>query len=425
MNISLRPVNEKGYEYKFSPILSGKENSAALQKAADKGGEIRITEPGIYDIEDTVYLGSDTTLIFGEGVILRRQSSSPFNGNVFINKGAFTGKSDKNIKIKGLKLLVNGVEFTPPSEDWNKTIIGLRGHIAFLYIENLTLENIEITGLEKLAYGIQVCNFKNVLIDTVYIEGKKDGVHFGPGTDFVLRNGTFRTADDPIALNADDYAVSNPTLGVIANGLIENCTDLYEELNDGYFVRILSGAWVDWYSGMKIRHSDSVVYNGKLYRAVMTPSWDEYISINPPDFQEGFKTIDGIRWAKTGYEAVYNSYVRNITFKNIHLNKSREIGIAFAIEQNEYRRGLYDGATLINNGNFVFDGIIVSEDVKYPVAVKTPVDGIVIKNSSFANGKLLINNDNQAKIKCPPLKLKLDNNDFGIEDIICEEREII
>lgn len=409
----------------ISPRFYANQNSEILQDYIDNHEITEITEPGVYDISDTIFLDDNKTLIFGDGVILRRQHSEKFNGNVFINRGAFTGEPNSNITIKGLRLLANNVESTPASEEWDKTVVGLRGHLAFSYINNLVLENIEITGLERKDYGIQICNFKNVHVENIFVEGKKDGIHFGPGSNFVLRNGVFKTADDPIALNADDYSVSNPTLGVIENGLIENCRDLYEEINDGYFVRILSGAWVDWYRGMKVRHSDSVVYNGNLYRVVMEPSYDEFVSLTPPDFEKGFCTLDGIRWAKTGYEKVYNSFVRDIIFRNIYLEKARKVGISFSIEQNEYRRGLYDGAELVANGSFIFDNINVSADVEYPIAVRTPVDSIEIKNSSFANGKLLITNDNQAKVKCPPMKLNLENNDFNFGDIICSEREII
>ena len=37
------------------------------------------------------------------------------------------------------------------------------------------------------------------------------------------------TFDDAIALNAHDYATSNPELGWIENGVIENCHDLNAE----------------------------------------------------------------------------------------------------------------------------------------------------------------------------------------------------
>lgn len=408
----------------FFPGNDGAANAAALQKAVDRGGEIRIEKPGIYDLADTIIIGSNTSLVFSQGVTIRRQNNPESNGNAFINRGAFTGTPDRNIFITGLELLVNDVESTPASEECSKTVLGLRGHLAFLYIENLKLENIRVTGLCHKDYGIQICNFRNVIVETIYIEGNKDGIHFGPGTGFILRNGTFRTGDDPIALNADDYAVSNPTLGTIENGLIENCRDLYEDKNEGYFVRILSGSWVDWYEGMEVQHSDSVIYNGNLYRVVMSPNFEKYISLNPPDFESGFRTIDGIRWAKAGYEKVYSSSVRDITFRNIYCEKSRETVVSFSVEQNEYRRGYYEGSDFPSNGDFVFDNIQVTAEIKYPVQVATSVDSITIRNSKFSDGRLLITNRNQANLECSPLHLHLENNDFDADRIEVVGREV-
>lgn len=86
----------------FSKINNGKANAAALQKAVDAGGCTVIDEPGEYRLADTVLLGSDTTLIFGKDVVVIREPCEIFNGNAFINKGAFSGTADKNITLKVL-----------------------------------------------------------------------------------------------------------------------------------------------------------------------------------------------------------------------------------------------------------------------------------------------------------------------------------
>ena len=87
--------------------------------------------------------------------------------------------------------------------------------------------------------------------------------------------GIFRTFDDPVALNAHDYAVANPQLGWIEDGLIEDCFDLPDKETTGYFCRILAGSWCDWYKGMEIQNSDTVVSNGRIYRAFQQPGWKE------------------------------------------------------------------------------------------------------------------------------------------------------
>ena len=77
-------------------------------------------------------------------------------------------------------------------------------------------------------------------------------------------SGVFKTFDDPIALNAHDYATSNPQLGWIKDGLIEDCWDLDDVDTTGFFARILAGSWCDWSQGMIVRHSDTVVNDGIL-----------------------------------------------------------------------------------------------------------------------------------------------------------------
>ena len=43
----------------FSPEASGKDNTAALQRAFDRGGTVTVDRPGRYKIADTVFIGDD------------------------------------------------------------------------------------------------------------------------------------------------------------------------------------------------------------------------------------------------------------------------------------------------------------------------------------------------------------------------------
>ena len=103
---------------------------------------------------------------------------------------------------------------------------------------------------------------------TVIIKGRKDGIHFGPGKRFTIRDGIFQTFDDAIALNGQDYSTSNPEMGWIEDGIIENCYDLNQEKTVGFFCRMLAGAWIDWEKGMKVQQSVITSYSihyTKLY----------------------------------------------------------------------------------------------------------------------------------------------------------------
>lgn len=275
--------------YGFLPGNDAEENARALQAAVDKGGEICVELPGMYDISEPIEIGDNTSLIFADGVVIRRQKSrSGVDGNAFINKGAFEHKRNYNIKLIGLKLICNGVEST--GFGITSRYVGLRAQVGFIYITGLEVRNYECKDLMKKDMGIQIGAFEDVLLEDLHIEGDKDAVHFGWGKNFVVRRGKFRTFDDPIALNAYDYSVSNTHVGWIENGLIEDCYDLDAEETTGYFCRLLGGAWCDWSEGMMVHHSDTVVYNGRLYRVVMNPTDGKlYRSVTPPSHEMGVK----------------------------------------------------------------------------------------------------------------------------------------
>ena len=44
-------------EFGFLPGNKGEENSRALQRALDLGGEITVCQPGVYDVSETLFLG--------------------------------------------------------------------------------------------------------------------------------------------------------------------------------------------------------------------------------------------------------------------------------------------------------------------------------------------------------------------------------
>jgi hypothetical protein len=114
---------------------------------------------------------------------------------------------------------------------------------------------------------------------------------------FTIRNGTFETGDHAIALNGHDYAVGNPELGWIEDGVIENMHDLPNpKRQTGYFCRMLAGAWIDWQSGMEVQQSDTVVSEGRLYRVQANPDGTLYRSVTRPTHQTGRMVLDGIPW---------------------------------------------------------------------------------------------------------------------------------
>jgi hypothetical protein len=366
----------------FSSTSSGIENARALQQAVDKGGTITVSSPGIYPVSATVYLGSNTSLVFGHGVVLKKTpENGPFT-HVFLNKGALTRVSDERISIDGLHIAVNGVDQAM------KEVFGLRGQLAFFHARDIRIRNFRCFDLGSAQFCIHVCSFEDLLIEDAIIKGDKDGIHLGTGKRFTIRDCTFQTYDDAIALNAHDYATSNPELGWIEDGVIENCHDLDAEKTTGFFCRILAGAWIDWTPGMRVQQSDTVVSEGRLYRVQMKADGTEYISNTRPTHERGAVALDGIQWGMVQENVTHSAGVKNVVFRDIYLRKAR-IGFSFHFDVGRYSRSYYPGAPIPEQQGLLFDGIRVLHDKKGELfSIATPVDALLIRNSFLGEHRI-------------------------------------
>jgi hypothetical protein len=367
----------------FSPTASGMENMKALQKAVDQAGTITVTQPGVYKIAGTVYVGSNTSLIFGNGVILQKVNEQGAFSHVLLNKGALTKIYDEYITVEGLQIMVNGMDVRT-----FKDVFGLHGQLAFFYVKDLRIEHFRCLDLGKAQYGIHVCTFEDLVIDDVLIKGMKDGVHLGGGKRFTIRNSVFETFDDALALNAHDYDVGNPELNWIEDGLVENCHDLNAEKTTGYFCRILAGAWVDWRKGMEVQKSDTVVSDGRLYRVSAAADGKRHPSLTQPTHISGKAVLDNITWVMVQTNVTYTVGVRNVTFRDIFLAKPRT-SFSIHFDNDKYSRSYYPGATIPLQQGLVFDNVKVLHDAETPfLSIATPIDSIVIANSTLRNNAL-------------------------------------
>lgn len=389
-------------EYGFLPENTGIENAAALNRAVLECETVNATKSGVYDISGTVLLPSDTHIKFSEGVILRRSPlpERRLEGNLFINEGAFSGRFNENISLSGAHIIVNGVESAGASPDSPNVIAGLRGHIAFLYIKNLLVEDVTITDIMEKDYAIQISDFENVEVRRVHIEGLKDGVHFGPGRNFAVRDSVFRTYDDAIALNCADYSVSNPNFGSISHGIIENCTELEGYKTEAFFIRILAGTARKWQKGMTVYHSDAILTDSGMYRVVMRPDNTPYISETEPDFPCGYEELDGITWVRThlGYqrdEIPETAGCSDIICRNITLNNPRRRAVYIYTSFDEYLRSYYKGSKIPKISDITFENIKINAPIERFLAVNTVTSGIKIINSSVDETDILYEKNSQ------------------------------
>jgi polygalacturonase len=369
-------------EFGFSPLATGVENTKALQRAVDFTGTIIVSNPGTYKMAGTVYVGSNTSLVFGNNVFLQKVNETGLFTHLLLNKGALTKTYDHNIVVDGLQIMVNGID-----KNFSE-VYGLRGQIAFFYVKDLKIERFRCLDLASAQFGIHVCTFEDLLINDVIIKGKKDGIHLGRGKRFTIRDAVFETFDDAIALNAHDYATSNPELGWIEDGVVENCHDLNAEKTTGYFCRILAGAWIDWKPGMEVQQSDAVVSGGRIYRVQAQPDGTKYVSKTKPTHETGSLPLDGINWGVVQNDVTYTAGVRNVIFRDIFLEKPR-IGFSVHFDNDRYSRSYYPGAEVPVQEQLTFDNIRIKHNNKTAfLSINTPMDVITITNSVFRNNTI-------------------------------------
>ena len=404
-------------DYGFNVKNDGFENTRALQSAVLGGGTIVISEPGVYEIADQVLLDDDTELLLCDGAYLKRVEHPDGNGYVFINRGAYTKTFNHNISITGLKLICNGVISSPEMKSCERKILGLNGHCSFFYVKNLKIRDFECLDLPKQNYCIHICTFENAEVENVLVEGMKDAVHFGRGKGFAVRHGKFRTFDDPIALNGHDYITGNPEMGWIEDGVIEDCYDLNDDSTTGYFCRILAGAWTDWYEGMMVQRSDTVVSGGRMYRALMPGDGNTYCSVTPPTHASGAKEYDGILWVEMQEDITYGAGCRNVHFKDIYLKKNRPVAFSIHFDRDKWSRSYYPNSSSPVQENLTFENVI-SESEEMPMLLwsLTPVNSVRFINCKLKNNVIRISRLRAEGITYPTTELVLDGTEFT-EDI--------
>lgn len=365
-------------DYGVSPDNSAAANCQGLNSALANGGHVVLDTPGTYQIAGTTYIPSNTILEFGQDVKLVRQAQwTDCMPQLFINRRAKERVYDHDITIRGLNLDANNLG-GPMDENMIK---GLMSVMGFFYVKNLCIEDLTITNLPKHHFGLQVCTFDSLLIDHADIQGQKDAIHLGRGRNYTIRNSVFAAGDDPIALNGHDYVISNPELGWIENGIIENCTDQNYNNNIGFFCRMLAGSWCDWRDGMELRYGDAVVSQGRIYR-LMNQN-DTLVSTQQPVHANGECTYnDGCVWyMQQDKDVCYDAGVRNLHFDNIYLQRPRDIAFSFHFDNDSYSRSFYPGAKTVAQTGFTFDHIYQQAPIRQLMAVTIPVDTIRIMNS--------------------------------------------
>ena len=300
--------------YGFSPNATPDVNAKALQKALDGGRKtVKVAKAGVYGLDRTVFIDSDTVLEFASGTVLRKMK--PYS-HVLVNRGAYNYGCDSNIVVRNVEISVNKMQ-SLPGPDSNAP--GLRGHFAFYRVKNVECYNFTCNDCEDLQFCWHAVDFDGLLLDGFTIRGKKDGVHINRGRNFTIRNGVLRTDDDGIALNAGDWPGGcTPVMGSIENGVVENIVDEGGKYNFG---RVITGCWKEWHPGMRLQRCDMLKVGMNVYTVYPMPlGTNEYISMTAPTHKHGvWKSPEGIKFLYLQDDGETRADVKNVTFRNIRM----------------------------------------------------------------------------------------------------------
>lgn len=223
-----------------------KKNGAYLQKLLDKTGIVRIEEPGIYSVEKTLIIHSNTRLELAPGVQI---VATPHSKCALIENEFFSGGGkDRNISVIGGIWDGNcdNMGLDPYYElehrldlPYNPNLF--RGKlIRFAHVDNIALE--KMTVKDPVSYGIQIADTNGFVTRDIYFDynchfGTTDGVHInGPAYNGIIENLYGVTNDDMVSLTTVDEVHAEVTEGEIANVYIHNIS-----AKNGYSgVRLLS-----------------------------------------------------------------------------------------------------------------------------------------------------------------------------------------
>lgn len=351
-----------------TPTVNGASaNTVAFQNAINQGGTIIVSKPGIYDVNDALQIGSNTQLIFCEGVFIRKGKKMVAGvienyRYIFINSGAYTRTYNENISVIGLNVIINNIDESQFG-DWERPghIHGLIGNVAFFYVKNLHLNKIRCMDAPEATFFIHICTFDNVLIENTYVRGKtdtlnaKDNIHIGPGKNIIIRNHNGTSYDDNVGFCGYDYDSCNPESGDITNIVVDGTVDDYYRTTRGASnLRLLGGGWVDWSSGMIVQFGDAVVSNGRIYRAteaVPTQFGSPKTSTTQPTHTSGLATLDGIKWWMQQSGSFKSANISGVVFKNITCNANRSSIVGGMFEDLNWLRTWRQGAALFKVDN--------------------------------------------------------------------------
>lgn len=375
----------------FLPTANADQNVTALQAVLKGGGLIVIDSPGVYELNNTILLDSDTRLVCAPGVIFKKVA--PYC-NVLMNRGALTKEYNENITIDGLEISVNGYEAMPT------LVYGLRAQLGFFYIKNLCIKNFACLDGGASQFLIYIVTWEHLYVDNVRLAGDKDGIKLCNGHDAVIQNLDLTTYDDGLSLMGTDYPSVTLEVGSVYNVCYSNVTDHQYKNIFGRTCLINTGSWANYANGNEYRAGDLSLYRGKLYQCVNDPGFTSTSSVAPIHSTEVRANVDGISWRYIQDCDYYHADVCNVTFENCIFEKSGNLIAPWSVD-GDYQRSFYPGTEKLSNvwGLSITNCKMKSSEKQVLVCVTGNLREVIISDCILDNLEAVIRMDYSAFIE--------------------------
>lgn len=308
-------VNAK--DYGFLPSASAAVNTAALQAAILGGNKTVFIDYGIYEVDDTILIDSNTVIIAPAGFKMKKMATYC---QVFLNRGALTKEYNENIIIDGLEIIVNGKETS------SVLVPNMRCHLGFYYIKNLKLINYKSLDGGSFNFNTMFIHFENIYVNNFQITSLKDGFSLQNGHNIIFDTGILETQDDAIGVKCIDFPSLLVEVGDIYDITIINTIDRTpnSQSEGGYFARLMTASWDNWTNGNIYKAGEICLNEGKLYQ-VNNTNFSHTASSAPTHTNGVITGADTISWKYLNISSIYSANIYNLKIINHKQEKKRSL----------------------------------------------------------------------------------------------------
>lgn len=354
--------------YGFLPTATSAENVAAWNNMPS-GVVIIISMEGTYEVNNTIFLRSNTKYIFKAGITIKKDISGGDYCHIFANEGMADNSRDENIYLYGNNLIID----IDGSNDTDGIVLGTRANIQIYRVDGFLIHGIYSNNPQETGqFFISTIDCHDGYIDGVDITSEKDGLVIIGCSNLNISNLTLSTRDDYFFLGLG-YATNTPIIKDTENITIENVTfNVHTGVANCF--NIWAGSWTDWLNGYSYIWNEFCINDGKIYGKTNTGS--QVATVAPVHTSGDVTGADGITWRFIQYGNINHASVRNITIKDITINDDKCVG-RFS---NQVVSTGTEGISIIDN--ITFDGITFKNNFAYWIFIHHgQVGNLAIKNA--------------------------------------------